>query len=97
MNLGSFLRSRYRIWNIFLGCQNFKYFFGVLEIPDIFWGWTVDAGPEPTYEEKMRVPPWGPDPQSPPPLIPRMLFMTVSWEHLLPIIVTFPGHIIFLL
>ena len=36
----------------------FQIFFGVLEIPDIFWGWTVDAGPEPTYEEKMRVPPW---------------------------------------
>ena len=30
-----------------------RIFFGVLEIPDIFW---VDAGPEPTYEEKMRVP-----------------------------------------
>ena len=31
--------------------------FGVLEIPDIFWEWTVDAGFEPTYEEKIRVPP----------------------------------------
>ena len=29
----------------------------MLEIPDIFFGWTVDAGPEPTYVEKMRVPP----------------------------------------
>ena len=37
----------------------------MLEIPDTFflggWGWgghgTVDAGPEPTYVEKMRVPP----------------------------------------
>ena len=29
------------------------------EIPDIVWKCTVDAGPEPTYEEKMRVPPWG--------------------------------------
>ena len=29
----------------------------VLEIPDIFWGVNVDAGPEPTYVEKMRVPP----------------------------------------
>ena len=38
--------------------------FGVLEIPDIFWGggWTVDVGPEPTYEEKMRVPPPPPPP-----------------------------------
>ena len=27
----------------------------------LLWGWTVDAGPEPTYVEKMRVPPppWG--------------------------------------
>ena len=39
----------------------------MLEIPDIIifffffcgggWGRTVDAGPEPTYGEKMRVPP----------------------------------------
>ena len=29
----------------------------MLDIPDIFLGWTVDAWPEPTYEEKMRVPP----------------------------------------
>ena len=29
---------------------------GLLEIPDIFEG---GAGPESTYEEKMRVPPWG--------------------------------------
>ena len=42
---------------IFWGCYNFKYFFGVLEIPDIYWGWTVDAGFEPTYAEKNRVPP----------------------------------------
>ena len=58
-----FLRSRYRIEDIFLGCQNFKYYFGVLEIPDIFifflWGGgiTVDFWPKPTYEEKMRVSP----------------------------------------
>ena len=45
--------------DIFWGLQNFKYFFGVFEIPDIFWGWTVDAGSEPTYAEKIRVPPWG--------------------------------------
>ena len=33
--------------------------FGMLDIPDIFWG-TVDAGSKPTYEEKKRVPPpWG--------------------------------------
>ena len=54
---GIFLRSRYRIGDIFgvgkisntcLGCLKFLIFLG---------GWTVDAGPEPTYEEKMRVPP----------------------------------------
>ena len=31
----------------------------MLEIPDIFWGGTVDAGSEPTYAEKIRVPPLG--------------------------------------
>ena len=32
----------------------------MFEISDIFLGRTVDAGPEPTYEEKMKVPhpPW---------------------------------------
>ena len=24
------------VWGYFFGCKNFKYFFGVLEIPDIF-------------------------------------------------------------
>ena len=33
----------------------------MLEIPDIFWGLRVDAGPELTYEEKLRVPPWDMD------------------------------------
>ena len=31
--------------------------FGVLAIPDIFWRQMVDAGPNPTYEEKVIVPP----------------------------------------
>ena len=35
---GLFLKSRYRMGYILLGCLNFKYFFEVLEIPDIFWG-----------------------------------------------------------
>ena len=39
------------------GLQKFQIFFGVLEIPDIFLWWTVDAGPEPTYEEKWEYPP----------------------------------------
>ena len=33
-----FLRSRYRLGNIFFGLVNFQIIFGVLEIPDIFWG-----------------------------------------------------------
>ena len=37
-----------RISNNFLGCLKFLIF---------ILGRTVDAGPEPTYEEKMRVPP----------------------------------------
>ena len=46
----------------FLGLLKIQIFFGVLEIPDIFWGCTVDAGSEPSYTEKNRVPP-------PPPLL----------------------------
>ena len=30
------------------------HFWGVLEIPHIFWGRRVDAGPPPMYGEKMR-------------------------------------------
>ena len=39
--------------------QKYQAFWGLLDIPDIFGGLTVDAGPKPTYEEKIRVPPWG--------------------------------------
>ena len=42
-----------KISNIYLCCLKFLIFFWV--------NGTVDAGPEPTYEEKMRVPP--PPPQ----------------------------------
>ena len=42
---------------IFLRGKNFKYFLGCLIFPDIFWRQMVDAGPNPTYEEKVRVPP----------------------------------------
>ena len=35
---GFFLKSRYRNWDNFLDCLNFKYFLGVLETPDIFGG-----------------------------------------------------------
>ena len=76
------------------GCYNFKYFWGFLKFlffclfcfslggggggGGAGGGGTVDAGPEPTYEEKMRVP-------SPPPLPPgtvacQPLNCAVSWE-----------------
>ena len=42
--------------NIF-AWQQFQIFLGALDIPDIFWRQAVDAGPNPTYEEKVRVPP----------------------------------------
>ena len=34
-------------------------FWGCLKVLIFFLGWMVDAGPEPTYEEKMRVAPLG--------------------------------------
>ena len=45
---------------IFLAVAKISNIFWVLEIPDIFLERTVDAGPEPTYTEKIRVglPPW---------------------------------------
>ena len=36
--LGFFLKVNIQNRDIFLGCKNFKYFFGVLEISEIFWG-----------------------------------------------------------
>ena len=56
---GLFLRSRYRIRDIFLGLLNFQILFGGAWNSWYFLGWRVDAGPEPTYEEKMRVSPLG--------------------------------------
>ena len=54
---GSFLYiSRYRM-EIFFETAKFKYFLGMPDIPDTFFGLTVDAGSKPTYEEKLRVPP----------------------------------------
>ena len=56
---GYFLKSRYRIGIYFLVAK-FQIFFWVLEIPDNFLGWTVDAGSEPRYTEKNWVhPAWG--------------------------------------
>ena len=60
----------------FLGCQNSKYFLGVLEIPDIFSGCTVDAGPEPTYGENIRVPP--PPPPPPRDRVPTEFSLAIS-------------------
>ena len=57
---GLFSRSRYRMGDIWGGVVKISNIFGVLEISE-----TVDAGPEPTTEEKMRVPP--PPPPPPPP------------------------------
>ena len=37
MHFRVFLRSRYRI-GIFFGLLKFQIFFGVLKIPDVFWG-----------------------------------------------------------
>ena len=54
--LGSFLKVNAQNENIF-AWQKFQIFLGVLDIPDFFWRQTVDAGPYPTYEEKVRVPP----------------------------------------
>ena len=41
---GLFLRSWYRM-GIFFGLLKFQIFFGVLEIPDIFWGEGQMLGP----------------------------------------------------
>ena len=54
---------------VFFGVASISNVFGVLEIPDIFWGRRVDAGPDPTYEEKMRV--------TPPP--PRLEALMLVW------------------
>ena len=60
---GSFFKVKVQNGGYFGGLLKFQIFLGVLEIPVFFlcvffWGGrTVDAGPEPKYEEKMRVPP----------------------------------------
>ena len=54
--LGSFLKVNVQNENIF-AWQKIQIFFGVLDIRNFFGRHTVDAGPNPTYEEKVRVPP----------------------------------------
>ena len=38
MYIRVFSKGKYTESGYFLGCKNFKYFFGVLQISDIFWG-----------------------------------------------------------
>ena len=38
MYFSVFFKVNIQNQDIFLGCKNFKYFFEVLEISDIFWG-----------------------------------------------------------
>ena len=54
--LGSFLKVNVQNENIF-AWQKILIFSGCLIFPIFFWRQTVDAGPNPTYEEKVRVPP----------------------------------------
>ena len=54
--LGLFLRAGYRVLDIFGVAKISNIFLGCLKFL-IFFGWTVGAGPEPTYAEKIRVPP----------------------------------------
>ena len=49
---------------IFLRGKIFKYFLGCLIFPIFFLRQTVDAGPNPTYEEKVRYPPPPPPPHT---------------------------------
>ena len=53
------ISMQFRVSSSELGLPKIQIFFWVLEIPDFFFWSTVDAGPEPTYAEKMREPPWG--------------------------------------
>ena len=59
--LGSFLKVNVQKENIF-AWQKIQIFFGVLDIPNFFWRHTVDAWPNLTYEEKVRVTPPPPPP-----------------------------------
>ena len=56
MHFRVFLKVKVQNGGYFLGLLKFQIFFGVLEIPDIFWSERWMLGPSP-YEEKMRVPP----------------------------------------
>ena len=55
MHFRVFIKDKVQNGGYFRRLLKFQTFFGVLEILDIFWGRTVDAGPAPTYTEKIRV------------------------------------------
>ena len=56
-NWTSFRNNFYAFYGLFLGQgTELGIIFWVAKISNIFWGWMVDAGPEPTYDEKMREP-----------------------------------------
>ena len=65
MHLGSFFKVKVQNGGTFLGSLKFQIFLGCIKFLILFFvgggGETVDAGPEPTYDAKMRVPPppWG--------------------------------------
>ena len=59
MHFGSFLKVKVQNGGYFFGLLKFQIFFGGAWNSWYFFGWTVDAGPEPTYEAKMRVPTLG--------------------------------------
>ena len=48
---GSFLKVKVQNGDMFSGCLIFLIVLGVLDIPDIISGLTVDTGSRPTYEE----------------------------------------------
>ena len=54
---GLFLRSWYRMGIFFWVAKISNNFLGCLEFLIFFGGRRVDAGPKPTYEETLRVPP----------------------------------------
>ena len=69
MHFRVFSQGQDTVLGMFLGWLKFRIFLGCLKSLILILGLTVDAWPEPKYEEKMRVPP-------PPPL---------RLKHLVPI------------
>ena len=62
LHFGVFSEGQGTEWRIFLGLlKNLNMYLGCMKFLIFFFfeggGWTVDAGPDPMYEEKLRVPP----------------------------------------